>query len=418
MTSAGCQFSMSLSDMRKEIECDLCQISNPLKRCSRCHITHYCSIECQKLDWKAHKPLCIPLEETKKKMADGTNDEEMKKFIALSNIDSLTPLEKAEIYSKVGRLTDIKYDHHFKTKQDTVDGTSQNPKVIVMDDEQEMYCNLAMEQINEVLNSDPVNAVGLIAKGNILRYVRPLDAIDALHEVLRRDEEMVTMTENIHKAMAELAEFRDSQYNKLTTAEKKDIDHPVVRELTKQDEALETLKSETKRVGVQVNSGPFRLYPIKIYLAQAYESAGEYEKAVNLYVEMIKETYDLYCKGFGSVSPHVHRQIKINGSRCFFAMKRYADAKKLAQMALDINRHVDGIHVVLAQAQWAANEKKEAIRTMCRGVIYETPWDETNIERNRVYLQECLDAMSGTSHTETDIRAVESSQHNVPHVNN
>ena len=186
----------------------------------------------------------------------------------------------------------------------------------------------------------------------------------------------------------------------------------------RRNEALETLKRETKRVGVQVNSGPFRLYPIKIHLAQAYESAGEYEKAVNLYVEMIKETYDLYCKGFGSVSPHVHRQIKINGSRCFFAMKQYADAKKLAQMALDINRHVDGIHVLLAQAQWAANEKKEAIRTMCRGVIYETPWDDTNIELNRIYLQECLDAMSGTSHTETDIRAVESSQHNVPHVNN
>jgi hypothetical protein len=32
-----------------------------LKSCSRCQITFYCSKECQKADWKAHKPICLPV---------------------------------------------------------------------------------------------------------------------------------------------------------------------------------------------------------------------------------------------------------------------------------------------------------------------------------------------------------------------
>ncbi|KAJ7481653.1 hypothetical protein FB451DRAFT_133796 [Mycena latifolia] len=31
-----------------------------LQRCSRCKNTIYCSVDCQRADWKSHKPLCVP----------------------------------------------------------------------------------------------------------------------------------------------------------------------------------------------------------------------------------------------------------------------------------------------------------------------------------------------------------------------
>ncbi len=39
-------------------ECSVCGQSTPVKKCSRCHTTQYCSADCQKADWKDHKPYC------------------------------------------------------------------------------------------------------------------------------------------------------------------------------------------------------------------------------------------------------------------------------------------------------------------------------------------------------------------------
>ncbi|PHH79240.1 hypothetical protein CDD80_5324 [Ophiocordyceps camponoti-rufipedis] len=42
-------------------ECKTCQKSSPqvtLKKCAKCSTTNYCSRDCQKADWKAHKKIC------------------------------------------------------------------------------------------------------------------------------------------------------------------------------------------------------------------------------------------------------------------------------------------------------------------------------------------------------------------------
>lgn len=38
--------------------CVVCNGTNGLKKCARCHTTKYCSSTCQQADWKSHKPQC------------------------------------------------------------------------------------------------------------------------------------------------------------------------------------------------------------------------------------------------------------------------------------------------------------------------------------------------------------------------
>lgn len=37
---------------------DLCRNVDGLKKCKKCRVFSYCSIECQRVDWKMHKPIC------------------------------------------------------------------------------------------------------------------------------------------------------------------------------------------------------------------------------------------------------------------------------------------------------------------------------------------------------------------------
>lgn len=40
-------------------KCYYCHKPNAMSRCSRCRLTYYCGVACQKADWKEHKKHCI-----------------------------------------------------------------------------------------------------------------------------------------------------------------------------------------------------------------------------------------------------------------------------------------------------------------------------------------------------------------------
>lgn len=57
----------------------------PLKQCSLCHRVYYCSQNCQKQDWKTHKPVC--------KDADKCIQEYMKaKTLAYNDFETIKKL--------------------------------------------------------------------------------------------------------------------------------------------------------------------------------------------------------------------------------------------------------------------------------------------------------------------------------------
>ena len=463
MSSEG-SLSMSLSDMRKEIECDQCAISNPSKRCSRCHISYYCSADCQRSHWKIHKLDCTPVDETKNDLVgvtniatssttdEGTNSTSAKvcslclsetaenpiglplcghtfcfaclmewenhrytKNSLLAKKDRSTPqqrrcpkcresmnvsivdaaIEKAYVYAAAGRLTVKVYDHHLKTDQETVAEIAEVPLITLMDERKEKFCKLAMEQLNQVLNSDPTDIITLCTKGQILRYVRPHDAINAFHELLRIDEEGGKTIEKVELVMKDYVEYEAHMKRTLTSAEFEGKRHPMHHELAKRAAVAKNLMKTPER-GIQLGKGYDRLFTLKVWLAEAFESANEYKKAEAVYKEVFKEAAQFGYTEYIKNDPRTCRLMLTGTSRCLFYVKDFVGSKELARMALGTCRHYPGVHILIAQSQWALNEKKAAIRTMCRGVLYEAPWDKSNQKLNRIYLQEFIDAMSGT----------------------
>ncbi|KAF9485100.1 hypothetical protein BDN70DRAFT_890495 [Pholiota conissans] len=81
--------SRSMKDLKKTVKdichcCMRCNVREPVARsfktCGKCHSVHYCSQECQKLDWPSHKERC-PESERRKRVE--------RIFVALMSNDNL-----------------------------------------------------------------------------------------------------------------------------------------------------------------------------------------------------------------------------------------------------------------------------------------------------------------------------------------
>ena len=47
-----------VADDEEQLACEHCGNFGELKRCSRCKIVYYCSVECQRTHWKSHRSNC------------------------------------------------------------------------------------------------------------------------------------------------------------------------------------------------------------------------------------------------------------------------------------------------------------------------------------------------------------------------
>ena len=120
-------------------------------------------------------------------------------------------------------------------------------------------------------------------------------------------------------------------------------------------------------------------------LAQAeyiYRADGQWERAIELYRDLLmREDQE-------SGTPTQWRQVWMGFSRCFYEMGVYDKAIHSGTAALKMNRHFPQAHKYVALAQKAGGNHALAINTMKNAVLYETPWDDKNIEKNRDLLRE------------------------------
>lgn len=118
----------------------------------------------------------------------------------------------------------------------------------------------------------------------------------------------------------------------------------------------------------------------KVLQAQYMQYEKNWEGAFELYKSIFEATIDR--------SPPEQREVYMGISRCLYEMGRYDHAIDIGNSAIKMNRHFQQVHKYVALSQKAKGDHVSAIATMTQAVIYESPWDEENIEANKAILKE------------------------------
>ena len=98
--------SGAIDNIQPKLSCAICKKSEgQLKSCSLCHSIFYCSVECQKKDWKEHKPKC--------KSADATILEQANaKTLSSDDFEVIKKLGDGN-FTKVFQVTHLQFPHKF-----------------------------------------------------------------------------------------------------------------------------------------------------------------------------------------------------------------------------------------------------------------------------------------------------------------
>jgi tetratricopeptide (TPR) repeat protein len=159
-----------------------------------------------------------------------------------------------------------------------------------------------------------------------------------------------------------------------------------------------------------LGSRPDALFEWRLELAKAYENLNQWQDAFNEYDEM-HEWYEASQGKWKRDQDDLRRihTVTLGYTRCMFEWGNLDEALRSSQHALRMDRTFEGVHRLIAKVQRSLARRPtvtpnslpgmtntiscsmaDAVETMHRGVIYETPWDEDNQRVNREFLQELL----------------------------
>jgi tetratricopeptide (TPR) repeat protein len=447
-----------LSSFRQFIHCDRCDKPNPQKRCSQCRCTYYCSVKCQKEDWttsavrkQCHKVLCnhrhnesLKATNSKNIVAEamepvrGLNDScaicleepivnpvvlkgcrhafcsiclmdwqqhQQRELMLAPSDPRICPvcrqtlpqptvkevLEKARAFFAAGDLEDVSYNEAndpiiVKISGDTLVpcAGSALPKTFprYKNERQRRLYQMAIDQLDQVLHHDPYYITALEIRGEFLRYVNPDEAIKAIEMALDIDQEGY---ENDKKMEALQEQINNS------TGEERSRNWAAM---------ISLMKAKDFHIS-QLGSGPYRSFSAKIWMAEAYETLGNYTKAYSIFHPMLKTLFSLKNPELSEIDLYTMIAVIAGMARCCYVGKNYALAINSCEMVLRRDRHIPGNHLVLAQSQWALGEKEAALTTLKRGLLYEyeMPHCAQNRQRNLVCLERLSSLYAKTSLT-------------------
>lgn len=388
---------------REYIECDspVCSNLNPSKRCSRCHLTYYCSVACQRAHFPEHRNDCHDINKMRELQSgiiqkqdavavpDATtvDDNDKRNTIADQNccFICLDAPQDPYILPRCGHTFCFgclqKWQEHIKKS------LSRSPKLTcpacradmpdmekamnetamlyaerargksLSDDEKRKYHEMALVELKKVDESIDVESRGqaLATKADVLiKLNRPADALKALEEMEQIHEEGMKNYTEINR----LLDSMDAAEN-----EGRNEDFDVIYE---QLEALKEKDVNIKRL--EINS----LYELYLSMGEAKEAMEDWEGARDIY------KYKLFGMTPERGTPPQERRMYMGVSRCLYHLGKYESAIDLGEAAIMMNRHFPQVHKYVALSQKALGNNEDAVRTMAKAVNYETPWDEVN----------------------------------------
>jgi tetratricopeptide (TPR) repeat protein len=162
----------------------------------------------------------------------------------------------------------------------------------------------------------------------------------------------------------------------------KRMNHPLLRLIQQQEEAeargdydeSDRLAEESVQYYNDHGTAPTRLHPQSMFgvytlKSRACEVVEEWEGALRANDKaflLLKQPDD---------APAVElRKLFMGTARCAYMAKQYEKSIASSEMAIEMNRHFDGVHKYMALSLKELGKLDEAIDTMNRAVLYEAPW--------------------------------------------
>lgn len=389
--------SVDIADLRLHIECETCGKPNPPKRCSRCHLTFYCSVDCQRQHWRVeHKGDCRPIDGMRSQMDGFKNKEWLLPDSAATAavvpvntacaicLEDPIPSEPVVLpkcnhafcfsciqtwqsYSKFDPSIDYSEEpsdgnSNYKSKnqsccpycrQDVEKSAVQQAMETAalyagrakgsgstVAERTNLY-NLAIEEVDKVLDSNPIDFSALFLKAQILSEVSPLEAIQVLETMIETDKVSSVLQDNV-EAMIE----------KVDAARMVGDEDTAELLLDELEEIFSGDGPKPRRIG----NGPRRLFPVLLLLAETQEAAGLWDQASLQYRNMLTMDHETTRE---ETDPRQERMIFSGASRCFYQLGQYERAMFAGQAALSMNRHFPGVHKLIAMPQKILKQQKE-----------------------------------------------------------
>jgi len=331
-------------------------------RCTGCQCAYYCSVSCQKVDWKEHKIACKRMKRFAAERAE--SDAQRARFLEryeIANKESINsecsicyevitsnPIQlkcshsfcmecvKAYVDSSTNRrdlscplcrsnegqyIAQSIYNTAFQFKTRAEEFKDDDPLRL-------HYCELAKAELTKVLD-DTGSGLGSAIQGSVVIHHTKAD---------------ILYLEGAYEASAELMTKVVAQYESVST-----------------------------RVEVHWLEALFKL-------SNAYRKLHRYEDALQETRKAMNRLQD----------PNEHmkwiRNFFHEALICFYELGQYENAISIGEGAVAMNRHYEGVHAPIALSYHAMGNIDGCIDMFRQAVLYETPWDLENVAAQREQL--------------------------------